>query len=90
MSLVTESRVQETLQSAGLLHRHRELRGRSRIEIAVTGTGCDRYDVAAGLLARGVAVHSEGEATRVVLLRIIHVCYLLFFLCTVFGNPTNI
>ena len=77
MSLVTEVRVQETLQCAGFLHRHRELRSRSRIEISITGTGGDRYDVAAGLLARGVAVHSESEATRVVLLRNIHVCCLL-------------
>jgi len=73
----SESRVKETLKSAGFLYSHGELRGRRGVEsIPRVRRDCD--DIAAGLLARGVTVHSESEATSLILLLIIHVCFLLF------------
>jgi len=81
-----ESRVKKTLKSAGFLDSHGELSGRRGVE-SIPRVRRDRDDIAAGLLARGVAVHSESEATSSVLLLIIHVCFLLFFIACVWYFP---
>ena len=73
--VVRQRVVQETLQGAGFLHGHRELRGRRRVETALFSAGRDCYGVASCLLARAVTIDPESESACLVLLAVISVVH---------------
>ena len=63
----SKCRVEESLKGAGFLNGHGELRSRGGVK-TLTRVGSDRDDIATRLLARAVALYSEGEATGLILL----------------------